>query len=172
MSDRNADRFAVRPKFLAWLTLAIALPVLAHAAWDYTEARRLRARVDAHMQRKASRRRSIRSGRFVISQTREREAARLYRAAAALASDWNRNAYVPLAPPNNILNSTPQDWSPAQREAGRPSRFCKQRCAGLGGSRDGDRVFRVSSRHGLQLPICGIVAARTTRKPPHARARC
>ena len=47
MSDRHVDRFAVRPKFLAWLTLAIALPVLAHAAWDYTEARRLRARVDA-----------------------------------------------------------------------------------------------------------------------------
>ncbi len=47
MTDRTVDRFAVRPKFLAWLTLAIALPVLAHAAWDYTEARRLRARVDA-----------------------------------------------------------------------------------------------------------------------------
>ena len=149
MSDRNVDRFAVRPKFLAWLTLAIALPVLAHAAWDYTEARRLRARVDAHMQRKASRRRSIRSGRIANLTDTEREAARLYRAAAALASDWNRNAYVPLAPPNNILNAAPQDWSPAQREQANRLLSANSEVLDVGRSRDGDRVFRVSSRHGL-----------------------
>ena len=115
MSDRHADRFAVRPKFLAWLTLAIALPVLAHAAWDYTEARRLRTRVDAI---------SAKGEPTSIDQVRpfrnltdsDKEAARLYRAAAALASDWNSNAYVALAPPNNILNAPPQHWSPAQRE--------------------------------------------------------
>ena len=115
MSDRNADRFAVRPKFLGWLTFAIALPVLAHAAWDYIESRRLRARVDAI---------SAKGEPTSIGQVRpyrnltdtERKAAGLYRAAAALASDWNRTAYVWLAPPNNILNAPPQDWSPAQRE--------------------------------------------------------
>jgi hypothetical protein len=115
MSDRNADRFAVRPKFLAWLALAIALPVLAHAAWDYVEARRLRARVDAI---------SAKGEPTLIAQIRPvrqltdtgKEAARLYRAAAALASDWNRNSYVALAPPRNILNSAPQDWSPAEHE--------------------------------------------------------
>lgn len=115
MSDRPSDRFAVRPKFLAWLALAIALPVLAHAAWDYTEARGLRARVDAI---------SAKGEPTSIDQVRpfrnltdsDKEAARLYRAAAALASDWNKNAYVPLAPPNNILNAPPQNWFPAQRE--------------------------------------------------------
>jgi hypothetical protein len=115
MSDRHADRFAVRPKFLAWLTLALALPVLAHAAWDYTEARRLRTRVDAIAAKGEPT--SIDQARGFRNLTDgEREAARLYRAAAALASDWNRNAYVPLAPPNNILSSKPQEWSAAQRE--------------------------------------------------------
>ena len=115
MSDRKADRFAVRPKFLAWLTLAIALPVLAHAAWDYTESRRLRARVDAIAAKGEPT--SIDQVRQYRNLTEsEREAARLYRAAAALASDWNRNAYVPLAPPNNILSSKPEEWSPAQRQ--------------------------------------------------------
>jgi hypothetical protein len=115
MSDRPVDRFAVRPKFVAWLALAMALPVLAHAAWDYTEARRLRARVDAI---------SAKGEPISIDQIRPvrqlsetgREAARLYRAAAVLASDWNRNSYVMLAPPKNILNTPPQDWSAAQRE--------------------------------------------------------
>src|SRR5688572_3756490 len=115
MSDRKGDRFAVRPKFLACLTLAFALPVLAHAAWDYAEARGLRRRVEAI---------SAKGEPVSIEQVRpfrnltdsEREAARLYRAAAALASDWNRNAYVPLASPNNILSSKPQEWSPAQHE--------------------------------------------------------
>jgi hypothetical protein len=114
MSDRT-DRFAVRPKFLGWLTLAIALPLLAHAAWDYIEARRLSARVDAI---------AAKGEPTSIDQVRpfrnlndsDRDAARLYRAAAALASDWNRNSYVPLAPPRNILYSPPQDWSSAQRE--------------------------------------------------------
>ena len=119
MSDRNADRFAVRPKFLAWLTLAIVLPVLAHAAWDYIEARGLRARVDAIAAKgEPTSIGQIRQYRNLTDS--ERDAARLYRAAAALASNWNRNAYVPLAPPNNILNAPPQDWSSAQREqAGR-----------------------------------------------------
>jgi hypothetical protein len=115
MSGRPVDRLAVRPKFLAWLTLAIALPVLAHAAWDYAEARGLRKRVEAI---------SAKGEPVSIDQIRpyrnltdsDREAARLYRAAAILASDWNRNAYVPLAPPNNILSSKPEEWSPAQRE--------------------------------------------------------
>jgi hypothetical protein len=115
MSDRNADRFAVRPKFLAWLTLAFALPVLAHAAWDYTEARGLRARVDAIAAKgEPTSIGQVRQYRNLTDS--ERDAARLYRAAAALASNWNRNAYVPLAPPNNILNAPPQDWSPAQRD--------------------------------------------------------
>jgi hypothetical protein len=115
MSDRNADRFAVRPKFLAWLTLAIALPVLAHAAWDYTEARRLRARVDAIAAKgEPTSMDQVRPFRSLTDSGVE--AARLYRAAAALASNWNRNSYVPLAPPKNILSSAPQDWSPAQRE--------------------------------------------------------
>ena len=115
MTDRTVDRFAVRPKFLGWLTLAIALPILAHAAWDYTEARRLRARVDA-IAAKGEPTSLDRARGFRNLTDREREAARLYRAAAALASDWNRNAYVPLAPPNNILSSKPEQWSPAQRE--------------------------------------------------------
>lgn len=115
MSDRPSDRFAVRPKFLAWLTLVLALPVVAHAAWDYTEARRLRARVDAIAAKGEPT--SIDQLRPVRQLTDDgKEAARLYRAAAALASDWNRNSYVALAPPKNILNSAPQDWSPAQRE--------------------------------------------------------
>jgi hypothetical protein len=115
MSDRNVDRFAVRPKFLARLALAIALPVLAHAAWDYTEARRLRARIDAIAAKgEPTSIGQVRQYRNLTDS--EREAARLYRGAAVLASDWNRNAYVPLAPPNNILNAPPQDWSAAQRE--------------------------------------------------------
>lgn len=115
MSDRTVNRFAVRPKFLGLLTLALALPVLAHAAWDYTEARRLRARVDAIAAKGEPT--SLDEARGFRNLTdREREAARLYRAAAALASDWNRNAYVPLAPPNNILSSKPEEWSSAQRE--------------------------------------------------------
>jgi hypothetical protein len=115
MTDRPVDRFAVRPKFLAWLTFAIALPVLAHAAWDYIEAHRLRARVDA-ISAKGEPTSFDEARGFRNLTDREREAARLYRAAAALASDWNRNAYVPLEPPNNILRSKPEEWSPAQRE--------------------------------------------------------
>jgi hypothetical protein len=115
MIDRSSDRFAVRPKFLAWLAFAIALPVLAHAAWDYIEARRLRARVDAIR---------AKGEPTSIDQVRQSPrltdsglaAARLYRAATALASNWNRNAYVALDPPNNIMNVAPQNWSPRQRE--------------------------------------------------------
>jgi hypothetical protein len=119
MSDPKADRFAVRPKFLAWLTLAFALPLLAHSAWDYAEARGLRRRVDA-ISAKGELTSFDEASGFRNLTDREREAARLYRAAAVLASDWNRNAYVPLAPPNNILSSKPEEWSPAQRErAGR-----------------------------------------------------
>jgi len=115
MTDRTVDRFAVRPKFLGWLSLALVLPVLAHAAWDYTEARRLRARVDGIAAKGEPT--SIDQVRPVRQLTDTgKEAARLYRAAAALASDWNRNSYVALAPPRNILNSAPQDWSPIQRE--------------------------------------------------------
>ena len=115
MIDRPADRYAVRPKFLAWLTLAIALPLLAHAVWDYAEARGLRRRVDAISAKgEPTSINQVRSFRNLTDS--EREAARLYRAAATLASDWNRDAYVPLSPPNNILNSKPQEWSTAQRE--------------------------------------------------------
>jgi hypothetical protein len=115
MNDRHADRFTVRPKFLAWLALAMALPILAHATWDYVEARRLRARVNAIAAKGEPT--SIDQVRPLRNLTdTDREAARLYRAAAALASDWNRNSYVPLAPPRNILYSAPQNWSSAQRE--------------------------------------------------------
>ena len=115
MIDRSADRLAVRPKFLAWLAFAIALPVLVHAAWDYVEARGLRARVDAI--RAKGEPTAIDQVRPAPSLTDANiEAARLYRAAAALASNWNSNAYVALDPPNNIMRVAPQNWSSAQRE--------------------------------------------------------
>lgn len=115
MIDRSSDRFAVRPKFLAWLTFAIALPILVHAAWDYTEVRGLRMRVDAI--RAKGEPTSIDQVRPSPGLTDSGiEAARFYRAAAALASNWNRNAYVALDPPHNIMNVAPQNWSSAQRE--------------------------------------------------------
>lgn len=115
MIDRTSDHFAVRPTFLGWLTFAIALPILVHAAWDYVEAKGVRSRVEAI---------SAKGEPVSIDEIRplhnltdtDREASRLYRAAAALASNWNRNAYVPLAPPNNILTAKPEEWSPTQRE--------------------------------------------------------
>ena len=115
MTDRGPDRFAVRPKFLAWLAFALALPVLVHAAWDYTEARGLRARVNA-IQAKGEPTSIDHVRPFHKLTDAGEEAARLYRAAAALASNWNRTAYVPLSPPKNILNTAAQDWSVVQRE--------------------------------------------------------
>jgi hypothetical protein len=115
MIERGSDRFAVRAKFLAWLTFAIALAVLAHAAWDYAEARGLRARVDAI--RAKGEPASIDQVRQSPGLTNSGiEAARLYRAATALASNWNRNAYVALDPPGNVMNVAPQNWSSTQRE--------------------------------------------------------
>ena len=115
MIDRTSDRFAVRPTFLGWLTFAIALPIVVHAAWDYVEAKGVRSRVEAISAQGEPV--SVHEIRPLHNLTdTDREASRLYRAAAALASNWNRNAYVPLAPPNNILSAKPEEWSPTQRE--------------------------------------------------------
>jgi hypothetical protein len=105
----------IRLKFLAWLTCAIVLPVLAHAAWGYAEARGLRARIDA-MRAKGEPTAIDEVRRSPTLTDSGVEAARLYRAAAALASNWNRNAYVALDPPGNLMNVAPKNWSPVQRE--------------------------------------------------------
>ena len=114
MTDRQAGRVTVRPKFFAWLAFVLTVPVLVHAAWVYTEARGLRARLEAiHAKGEPT---SIEQVRPVRQLTASGvEAARLYRAAAALASNWNGTAYVPLAPPNNVMNPAAQDWSATQR---------------------------------------------------------
>lgn len=114
MTDRGSDRFAVRPKFLAWLSFSLSLPVLVHAAWDYIEARGLRTRVDAiRAKGEPTSIDQVRPFRQLTDSAAE--AARLYRAAAALASNWNGTAYVPLSPPNNVMNLAAQDWSATQR---------------------------------------------------------
>ena len=81
----------VRPAFLRWSTVAFALllPFVAHSIWDYTEARRLRARIDAIVFQTqpvtvAPNNRSPQAAAGAA------DAERFYRAAAALAGGFLR----------------------------------------------------------------------------------
>ena len=73
----------VRPRFI--VALVLAMPFLAHSIWDYVEARRLRARIEAIKGRGEP----LGAARVVQLSAAAADADRLYRAAAALAAGFD-----------------------------------------------------------------------------------
>src|SRR4051812_32080625 len=78
----STTRPLVRPRFAkaSAIVFVLLLPAVAHAVWDYVEARRLRTRVDAI----AARGERLTMRAIVETSAGLRESARYYRAAAAL----------------------------------------------------------------------------------------
>ena len=79
----------VRRRFI--VALIVTLPLLAHAIWDYVEARRLRTRVDA-IERRGE---PLGSAHLVQLSPAAADADRLYRAASALAPGFDLGASSP-----------------------------------------------------------------------------
>ena len=98
----------VRPRFV--IALLAVLPLLAHSIWDYVEARRLRAHIDAIQ----SRGEPV-GPRYVQLSAAAADADRLYRAASILASGFD----LGVEPRRRHQLSTAirdGDWTPDVRD--------------------------------------------------------
>jgi len=131
----------VRPRFI--VALLVALTFLGHSMWDYVEARRLRARIEAIK----SRGEPVGASRPVQLSSAAADADRFYRAASVLASgfdlgDLQRGHQLSLAVRNN-------DWTPDVREA------VRTRLAPY------DEAFALASR-AAELPFEGFAPGTTS----------
>jgi hypothetical protein len=95
----------VRPRFI--VALLVALTLLGHSIWDYVEARRLRARIEAIK----SRGEPVGTSGSVQLSAAAADADRFYRAASVLASGFDLGG---LQLSQAVRNG---DWTPDVREA-------------------------------------------------------
>lgn len=84
----------VRPRFLKWsiAVFMLLMPLLAYSIWDYVEARRLRARVEAITQR----REPTRLSSYKPLNGPSAQAARYYQAAASLVLGFMAEIPAPI----------------------------------------------------------------------------